>query len=112
MSGSSDVATVLSLPKHTSAQWIALESSTNPMPPTSIWITSVSLDWGKLYDGNDKDHEIGIPKVIGTQIKLGKSYTIWACGRENASSGTEGTVTLSTVKTGGSKIASVYWDCP
>ena len=78
----------------------------------SIWITGIKLDYGKLYDGDDKDNEVKPGDVIGTEIKSKESYTIYSCGRENSPSGTEGTVTVSDKQEDGNRIADIYWDCP
>lgn len=59
----------------------------------------------------NKDNEIEIEDVNNTVINPGDSYTIYSCGRENASSGTEGTFDL-VESSGGKFIRTFYWDCP
>lgn len=42
-------------------------------------------------------------------IGAGHSYSIYSCGREDAASGTEGSLSLYDGET---KVAEIYWDCP
>lgn len=46
-----------------------------------------------------------------TVIKPGGSYTVYSCGRQNASSGTEGSFDLVDGDSG-QFVRSFYWDCP
>lgn len=78
----------------------------------SVWITGIDLDYGKLYDGNNMDNEVSKGSIIGTEIKAGKSYIVYSCGRSGSPSGTEGTVTVSDAQSDGNRLVDVYWDCP
>ena len=95
-------------------QWLGLElmNRNSKNSGISMWITTINLEWGKLYDCQDMDHEIDPKTVIGTEIKPGKSYTFCTCGRQNSASGTEGTVTLAGHKDGSDHISDIYWSCP
>jgi hypothetical protein len=90
-------------------QWICLELNNRTTDVTMV-ISNITLDWGKLYSDGNKDVEIPISKVVGTKIPPKGALKIYSCGRENASSGTEGTVTVRVE--GGGTIGSVYWNCP
>ncbi|MFG1424659.1 aegerolysin family protein [Roseixanthobacter glucoisosaccharinicivorans] len=74
----------------------------------SVMLKNVVHQWGKFYIGS-KDNEISPDKLEGKVIKPGDSYTFGACGRENASSGTEGSFDLYD---GDKNIGNYYWDCP
>ncbi|KAF8446903.1 aegerolysin type hemolysin [Terfezia claveryi] len=95
----------------TYAHWLGLKLA-NCSTGSPIWITHLDLPWGKLYDGVSKDNEIPISAVVGKGIRAQESFTIWSCGQANATSGTEGIVTLSTAKTGGSVVIRIHWYCP
>ena len=94
-------------------QWIALElANHNATGGESIWIRDIWLAFGKLYDGEDKDNEVDPNTVIGTEIKPGKSYTIYSCGKEGSSDGTEGKVSIAELKEDGNNFAAIYWKDP
>jgi len=90
------------------AQWvvIVLKNRSNQ----SIKIKNVKLDWGKFYVDDNKDEEIPTSEIEDRIILPSKTYQINSCGRENASSGTEGSFDL--VDHSGQIIRSFYWDCP
>ncbi|KAJ7518446.1 hypothetical protein O6H91_21G070500 [Diphasiastrum complanatum] len=75
----------------------------------SLEIRDARLVWGKWYQYPDKNKEISAPN--GTIINPGSPVTIASCGRQNASSGTEGSFNLYA-KPSDRKIATVSWDCP
>lgn len=72
-------------------------------------IKGAHLDWGKFHEPGDKNKEIYASQINGTIIKDEDSYTIASCGRENASSGTEGRFSLYD---GDTEVFQYYWDCP
>lgn len=87
------------------AQWVQIRiSSAN----SNVTIKNAVHEWGKFYTGN-KDNEVSPDKIDGVTIHSGDAYTISACGRENASSGTEGSFDLYD---GSTHIGSYSWDCP
>lgn len=75
-------------------------------------IRKITLGWGKLYDGLNMDNEILAGSLEGKIIESGKTYTIHACGRANASSGTEGWFDLFDVHNGNRRLGKYYWSCP
>ncbi len=87
------------------AQWV--EITIKPMNCT-VTIKNIIHEWGKFYIGS-KDNEIAPDKIEGTVIQAGNIYTFGACGRENASSGTEGSFDLYD---GATNVGNYYWDCP
>lgn len=58
---------------------------------------------------DDKDLEISATDVDKISAPPGYRCTVSSCGRERASSGTEGDLDLYD---GNTKICKVYWDCP
>ncbi|KAJ3543959.1 hypothetical protein NM208_g3304 [Fusarium decemcellulare] len=75
--------------------------------PITLW--NAHLNWGKFYQYDNKDQEVSTDSVEKTSISSGSSTGIAACGRSDASSGTEGNFELWD---GDVKICKVYWDCP
>jgi hypothetical protein len=64
---------------------------------------------GKFYKWDNKDNEIStsdVDKQVATQSKDGD---VAACGRSDASSGTEGSLDLYD---GDVKVCHIAWDCP
>ncbi|KAI1754387.1 Asp-hemolysin [Xylaria castorea] len=90
------------------AQWVDIVVQ-NAFLSGSIQIKNASLDWGKFYEGGDKDNEISTSDVDKIVIQAGDEAHIYACGRESAASGTEGSIDLYTDST---FICTIYWDCP
>ncbi|WP_200992481.1 aegerolysin family protein [Pseudomonas cichorii] len=81
-----------------------------------ITIKNITHAWGKLYDskqigiaGGNKDNEYGPGAVEGKVIKSGQSLAINACGREGASSGTEGSFDIYD---GQIFVGTYSWECP
>ncbi len=88
------------------AQWVVI---TVEAIGVDLTVKSVGLEWGKFFKNPNKDDEIPIDKIEGMTIASGDSGVIASCGRENASSGTEGQFDLYD---GGTHIGTYYWDCP
>ncbi|MEW6255615.1 MAG: aegerolysin family protein [Pseudomonadota bacterium] len=87
------------------AQWV--EITIKPIS-CSVQIKNIVHQWGKFYIGS-KDNEVAPESLEGKAIESGSSFTFGACGRENASSGTEGSFDLYDGKT---NVGNYYWDCP
>nr|MBT2979859.1 aegerolysin family protein [Vibrio anguillarum] len=75
-----------------------------------------SHSWGKFYDskqigvaGGSKDNEYEPSAIDGHIIERGTSFSINACGRSDASSGTEGSFELYD---GPTHVGTYSWDCP
>lgn len=88
------------------AQWIEI---TVFVVNGDFEIKGAHLDWGKFHEPGNKNKEIYASQINGTIIKDEDSYTIASCGRENASSGTEGRFSLYD---GDTEVFEYYWDCP
>lgn len=69
------------------AQWVTITIYPANFNAT---IKNAAHSWGKFYTNGNKDDEIQPSAIDGTVIPAGGSYTISACGREDAASGTEG----------------------
>jgi len=76
----------------------------------SIVINNGSLQWGKFYASPDKNKEIKINALNGTAISPNSSYTLGACGRENNTSGCEGSFELQEVDR--STISRIFFYSP
>ena len=72
------------------AQWMTLS-----VLPTGFDVTLKNFQhsWGKFYI-NDKDDEKSPGSLNGSLAQDGGDFTFGACGREDASSGTTGSVDL------------------
>jgi hypothetical protein len=88
------------------AQWVTI---TITPANVDVKLKNVAHSWGKFYKTGDKDTEIPVSDIEGTVIAQGSSFTVNACGREDAASGTEGTMDLFD---GDTKIGTYTWDCP
>lgn len=82
----------------------------------NVTIKNVAHSWGKFYDskqigvaGGNKDNEYDPSAIEGKVIESGTAFAINACGRSDASSGTEGSFDLYDGKT---YIGTYTWDCP
>jgi hypothetical protein len=75
----------------------------------NISIKNPIHQWGKFYDGINKDKEIAAEDIDRTLIKDRQEFTFGACGRSDAASGTEGSFDLYDGET---LVASYSWDCP
>ncbi|KAI6779041.1 uncharacterized protein J7T54_008259 [Emericellopsis cladophorae] len=92
------------------AQWVYILLQTqSAMSQNQITVQNVYLHWGKFFAYDNKDREISVEQVQKTSIKPGNQAGFAACGRSDASSGTEGSFELWDGET---KICKVYWDCP
>ncbi|KAJ2993875.1 hypothetical protein NUW58_g1706 [Xylaria curta] len=90
------------------AQWVDVAVQ-NTFRSGDIQIKNAGLDWGKFYKDGDKNKEIsssGVNKII---IRPGSVAHVYSCGRENASSGTEGSIDLYEDST---YICTIYFHCP
>ncbi|KAH7923061.1 Aegerolysin family protein [Leucogyrophana mollusca] len=90
------------------AQFVVLRVK-NSFRTRNIKLQKASLKWGKFHEDGNKDNEIEPDTVNGIVIPAGATGVISACGRSDASSGTEGTVDLYDDET---KICTLYWNCP
>lgn len=92
------------------AQWIEIRIVAENC---SLQIKDASLEWGKFYkkDGekSDQDTELKPDEIDKIQISSGRSAYVCSCGRESASSGTEGSFNIYD---GEQKVTHVKWDCP
>ena len=88
------------------AQWVAIT-----IYPSNFEVTlkNVAHSWGKFYSDGNKDNEIKPSDIEGVKIAKKGSYTIYACGRSDSASGTEGSFDLYD---GDTKVGTYSWDCP
>ncbi|KAH7904183.1 Aegerolysin family protein [Hygrophoropsis aurantiaca] len=93
---------------HAYAQWVILDI-TNSFSSRPLKIQNASLSWGKFYQNGNKDVELSKDTINQIVIPAGSERSISSCGRENASSGTEGTIDLYDDTT---KVCTLYWNCP
>ncbi|MCA2507352.1 MAG: aegerolysin family protein [Microcystis sp. M54BS1] len=95
------------------AQWVTITIyATN----FDVTLVNVAHSWGKFYDsdkigyaGGNKDNEYQPSAIEGKVIKANSSFSINACGREDAASGTEGSFELYD---GNTQVGTYSWDCP
>jgi hypothetical protein len=95
------------------AQWVTITIyATN----YDVTLKNVAHSWGKFYDsaqigvaGGNKDKEYEPGAIEGHVIKKNESFSINACGRSDASSGTEGSFELYD---GDTQVGTYSWDCP
>lgn len=88
------------------AQWISVEIKSIG---TTLSIKNAQHPWGKFYQCGDKDKEISVDDINKITITSGNVVSICACGRENASSGTEGSFDIYD---GNVEVGTFYWECP
>ena len=88
-------------------QWIQviLENTSKKALSTS----DTDIRWGKFYDAPDKDKEVATEDVNHQPIPSKESFQFAACGRENASSGTDGQMDIMDCD---KRIFQLYWNCP
>ena len=90
------------------ADWIGLKMQNST--GVQFKIVAVKMIWGKVYsDPNDKDSEIDPKSLVGKNIDSNGSFTLYSCGRNRTTSGTEGTVTIGHQ---GTSNISIYWNVP
>ncbi|KAL8692071.1 MAG: hypothetical protein Q9218_002830 [Villophora microphyllina] len=88
-------------------QWVEIKIANKT--DRTLTLKNLRLHWGKLYEYPDKGKEANSNTVNDKTIKPHGSFSFASCGRENASSGTEGEV---YVYDGGDEAFKIYWDCP
>ncbi|CAM7648145.1 aegerolysin family protein [Klebsiella quasipneumoniae] len=88
------------------AQWVEMQVFSENM---DIEIKNASLSYGKFHSPGNKDNELSEAEINSIVIKSGTSYKIASCGRENASSGTEGKFDIYS---NNKWLATYKWDCP
>jgi hypothetical protein len=64
---------------------------------------------GKFYKWDNKDDEISASEVDKQVATRRRDADVAACGRSDASSGTEGTLDLYDSD---DKVCHIYWNCP
>ena len=89
------------------AQWVQISITPKGF---DLVIKNVEQLWGKFYSGT-KDNEVNIGNIEGHKVLSGETYIISSCGRENASSGTEGSFDIYDSKND-KKVGNYYWSCP
>jgi hypothetical protein len=87
-------------------QWVAINIKVSKSAG-AVTIRNASLKWGKWHRKGQKDVEITADDINETDIGL--SATIYSCGRDLSSAGTEGSFDLYD---GNTKIGTYSWDCP
>ena len=95
------------------AQWVTITIyATN----FDVTLVNVAHSWGKFYDsdrigyaGGNKDNEYPPKAIEGIVIKANSSFSINACGREDAPSGTEGSFELYDRDI---LVGTYSWNCP
>lgn len=91
------------------AQWILLKII-NTLLTQNIQVDNAELQYGKFYDpANGNDYEISSEAISNMKILARHSGEVASCGRANSPTGTEGSIDLYY---SGTKICTVYWDCP
>ncbi|GKZ22552.1 hypothetical protein AbraIFM66951_006464 [Aspergillus brasiliensis] len=90
------------------AQWVHIRV-VNSMSYDTLRVRDTWLGWGKFHKEGNKSAEIPVSEINALTAPPGASFDVYACGRANASSGTEGDF---YVYNGDVKVAYIYWDCP
>ncbi|AHF77012.1 Aegerolysin family protein [Sodalis praecaptivus] len=72
-------------------------------------IKNVTLHWGKFHAQSNKDIEIPLSRLEGKIIHANTIYDICSCGRDGASTGTQGSISLFDGK---KWIAEYIWNNP
>lgn len=90
------------------AQWILLNIINN-LHNQNIQIKDAQLSYGKFHAVGDKDTEIPSETISNMQILAGHTARVASSGRRDTPTGTTGSIDLSH---DGTKICTVYWDCP
>lgn len=71
--------------------------------------TLLTSNRGKFYEDDNKDREIDAQKLNNMVIGPKRHGNVSACGRENAWSGTSGTLDLYIAT---DRVCTLYWSCP
>ncbi|KAH8911160.1 Asp hemolysin [Coniochaeta sp. PMI_546] len=90
------------------AQWIYMIVQ-NMMRSGNLTIQGAGTSWGKFYQWDNKDKEISSGDVDNLSAQPSGNLGIASCGREDASSGTEGGYDIYD---GTTKVCHISWDCP
>ena len=90
------------------AEWIAVKVVVSKSIGT-VGIRNATLQWGKFYRYTNKDDEIPTEEVSSMNVQAGSPQWIASCGRENASSGTQGSFDCYD---GNTKMGTFSWDDP
>ncbi|WP_055324369.1 aegerolysin family protein [Pseudomonas aeruginosa] len=90
------------------AEWIAVKVVVSKSIGT-VGIRNATLQWGKFYRYTNKDDEISTEEVSSMNVQAGSPQWIASCGRENASSGTQGSFDCYD---GNTKMGTFRWDDP
>lgn len=90
------------------AEWIAVKVVVSKSIGT-VGIRNATLQWGKFYRYTNKDDEISTEEVSSMNVQAGSPQWIASCGRENASSGTQGSFDCYD---GNTKMGTFSWDDP
>ncbi|MDR0780766.1 MAG: aegerolysin family protein, partial [Pseudomonadales bacterium] len=98
------------------AQWVTITILPNNYKVT---IKNLKVNWGKLYDSrkigepadsdDSKDHEYQPEQIEGRVVEAGEMFSINACGRSAAWSGTSGSFDIYD---GENHVGTYSWDCP
>nr|O42717.1 RecName: Full=Aegerolysin Aa-Pri1; Flags: Precursor [Cyclocybe aegerita]AAC02265.1 Aa-Pri1 [Cyclocybe aegerita] len=92
------------------AQWVIIILHNVGSSPFKI--ANLGLSWGKLYADGNKDKEVYPSDYNGKTVGPDEKIQINSCGRENASSGTEGSFDIVDPNDGNKTIRHFYWECP
>ncbi|KAL4878033.1 aegerolysin type hemolysin [Aspergillus karnatakaensis] len=90
-------------------QWVQINISN--FAKDTLDIEDSKLEWGKFYKNGDKDKEITPQQLDGTVIKDNAHASVYSCGREDAASGTQGSLDLYDQRSQ-EKVCTIHWDCP
>lgn len=91
------------------AQWILLKII-NTLLSHNIQVNNAVLTYGKFYNpAKGTDYEISREEISDMEILARHSEEVASCGRAASPTGTEGSIDLYY---SGTKICTVYWDCP
>lgn len=90
------------------AQWAVITVS-NQSRTKTISVKDASRSWGKFHEASSKDKEVSDATINQIVLRPQTEASIYSCGRENASSGVEATISLYD---GAYKICKIYWECP
>jgi hypothetical protein len=88
------------------AQWVVITIESEGV---ALTVKNATLKWGKFYDNPNKDEEVSVDVINKIAIYAGGSAVIASCGRENTSSGTQGSFELYD---GPLLLGEYYWNCP
>lgn len=92
--------------------WVSI-TVTNKSKTRTMKISSLTLQWGKLYDGpDDRETEVSSGRYVDKEIAPKGSIEFYSCGRSDSASGSEGSFTVVDVTGGDAEICTVHWDVP